>query len=116
MGNPFASPLIENLIEIEASHTPKQWTEVGRLKSKKGCNRKAVAQCIAGHPRGGVATGRDPPTGGTADKVRKNFSKIAAQNAQYFCKKNILPARAIFFSKNEAGIARKFFVEKQKRK
>jgi len=43
MGNPFASPIIQNLIEIEASQTPKQGVEVGRLKSKKGRNRKAVA-------------------------------------------------------------------------
>ena len=57
--------------------------------------------CIAGHPRGGVATGRDPPTGGTADKVRKILSKIAALKAQYFCKKK----KKEFFSKNEAQSA-----------
>jgi len=30
-GNLFASPIIQNLIEIEASHTPKQGLGVSRL-------------------------------------------------------------------------------------
>jgi hypothetical protein len=104
MGNPFSSIKRKNHLKSEASHTPKQWTEVGRLKSKKGCNRKAVAQCIAGHPRSDATAGRCPPTGGTLPARANNFSKIEARQRNIFAKKR----KNKFFSKNEARM-RKFF-------
>ena len=36
---------------------------------------------------GGVATGRDPPTGGTLPARANNFSKIAARQRNIFAKK-----------------------------
>jgi len=69
--------------------------------------------CIAGHPRGGVAAGRDPPIGGTADKVRKILPKIAALKAQYFCKKK---KRKIFFKIDFAARQKQFCQQNKKTK
>ena len=58
---------------------------------------EAPAHCNAGHPRSDATAGRCPPTGGTADKVRKILSKIAARKRNIFAKKRNLARKRNFF-------------------
>jgi len=53
---------------------------------------------------------RCPPTGGTADKVRKNLSKIEVRSTRFLKKENN------FFSKNEATKSQIFCQIKIKRR